>query len=357
MKFCQTDGTPLVDEQENTPAADPYKTIVGSAADDDLLQIPDAYDPMKTMVTSDVPKADQKPKDSASENSPKSEASTVISPSKPADDSLNAPSFGDLSSSKSSESTSSETSKSRPFDATFSAIEPPAFGTPKKGDTAPFDKPSNAPFGSPAKDNSPFGNPPKDESPFGNSAKDDAPPTAFGGTPFDQPKASSVPPPYKEPEPQKQSGGGAAPFGGQPSSDPWGSPQAPFGAQSNDPFGAPQFGGQGDWNPPPAPVSNWQDQGVGANTPFQPPMGGTGGQDQTLAIVSLVCGILSLCACGILTGIPALITGYMARNNVDSNPAQYGGRGMATAGMILGGISVVFTVLYLIFVIISAVAR
>ena len=349
MKFCQTDGTPLVEDQASAPPEDPYKTVVGSIKDDDLLQIPEApYDPMKTMVTSDVPKAEtpkpedkskDTPKEYGSESSSKSESSA--SP-KPADSSLNAPSFGDLSSSSSdsSGSTSSGTSKPpKPFDATFSAIDPPSFGTPKKGDTAPFNKPSDAPFGSPS----------KDESPFGSSTKDDAPPTAFGGTPFETPKASSVPPPYKEPE--SFNPGGQSPFG-QQSSDPWGSPQTPFGGQqANDPFG----GGQA-WTPPPAPVSNWQEQGINANTPFQPPVAGAG-QDQTLAIVSLVCGILSLCACGILTGIPALITGYMAKNNVDSNPGQYGGRGMAMAGMILGGISVVFTVLYVIFVIISAVAR
>jgi hypothetical protein len=54
----------------------------------------------------------------------------------------------------------------------------------------------------------------------------------------------------------------------------------------------------------------------------------------------------------LVTGIPAIITGYMAKNNVDSNPNQYGGRGLALAGMILGGVSVLFSILGIIYYII-----
>lgn len=366
MKFCQTDGTPLVEDQSATPPADPYKTVVGSIKSDDILQIPESYDPMKTMVTGSAPpkvdppkpaepKKEETLKEATSGTSPKVEPS---SPPKPVESSLNPPSFGDLSS-PAPGSTSSGKTKPRSFDETFSSIEPPAFGS-SKGNTAPFNKPSDAPFGSPSKTDAPFGNAPKSDSPFGSSpksdspfgsaSKDDAPPTAFGGSPFDSPKASTPPPPYKDPEPFNA--GGQSPFG-QQANDPWATPQQ---QQSNDPFGSPQFGGQGEWTPPPAPVAGWQDQGLGANTPFQPPMG-TGGQNQTLAIVSLVTGILSLCLCGAIAGIPAIITGYMAKNNADTNPAEYGGRGMALAGMILGGISVVFTALYIIFIIISAVSN
>ena len=71
MRFCQTDGTVLV---EDAPPADPYKTIVSNQmdvsaaippsdpfqtmvapkpnADDDLLQLPDEPDMLKTMVVS-----------------------------------------------------------------------------------------------------------------------------------------------------------------------------------------------------------------------------------------------------------------------------------------------------------------
>ena len=71
MRFCQTDGTVLV---EDVPAADPYKTVVGSQSDiasamppldpfktivatpprieEDILQLPEEPDLLKTMVVS-----------------------------------------------------------------------------------------------------------------------------------------------------------------------------------------------------------------------------------------------------------------------------------------------------------------
>lgn len=109
---------------------------------------------------------------------------------------------------------------------------------------------------------------------------------------------------------------------------------------------------QQQWPPPPAPEASWQNQNIDANTSFQPQ-----GQNKTLAIVSLVCGILSLTCCGPFTGIAALVTGYMAKNNVDANPQQYDGRGLAIAGMIMGGISLVLTVLYFVFVVILGILR
>jgi len=120
------------------------------------------------------------------------------------------------------------------------------------------------------------------------------------------------------------------------------------------PFGNSPMLQQSEWTPPPAPDANWMNQGIGQNTPFQPPAIAQA-QDRTLAIVSLVCGILSLTCCGAVTGIAALVTGFMAKNNVDANPEQYGGRGMALAGMILGGIGVLLTVLYLVFGVIGGI--
>ena len=42
----------------------------------------------------------------------------------------------------------------------------------------------------------------------------------------------------------------------------------------------------------------------------------------------------------------------MAKNNADSNPAEYGGRGMALAGLITGGIGTVLGILGIIYYII-----
>lgn len=160
---------------------------------------------------------------------------------------------------------------------------------------------------------------------------------------------------------------GSSPFDGQPNSpfDSRNSQSTPFGAppvqqqqpynqdsfdQTRNQFGQPLQ--QASWSPPPAPESGWQSQNIGANTPFQPPMTAHG-SDNTLPVISLVCGILSLTCCGPITGIVALITGFIGKNNADSNPQQYGGRGLALAGMIMGGISLVVTVLYILFVLIA----
>jgi hypothetical protein len=75
-------------------------------------------------------------------------------------------------------------------------------------------------------------------------------------------------------------------------------------------------------------------------------------KDQTLPNVSLALGILSIflvcCAGGILLGLPAAIVGFIALKNVDSNPAKYSGRGMAIAGMVIGIVTFLASVLFLI---------
>jgi len=60
----------------------------------------------------------------------------------------------------------------------------------------------------------------------------------------------------------------------------------------------------------------------------------------TLAIVSLVSGILGFTFVPLICGIVALITGYMARNETRSIPPRASGDGMATAGIIMGWIQI-----------------
>jgi hypothetical protein len=75
-------------------------------------------------------------------------------------------------------------------------------------------------------------------------------------------------------------------------------------------------------------------------------------REQTLATASLVMGIISMfvvcCAGGIWLGLPAAIVGFIAMRNADNNPGRYSGRGMAIAGMILGIIAFLTSVLFLI---------
>ena len=65
----------------------------------------------------------------------------------------------------------------------------------------------------------------------------------------------------------------------------------------------------------------------------------------TLALISLVAGILGFTALPILGGIVALFTGYAARKETREVPAKFSGDGLATAGIIMGWIQVGLTVI------------
>ena len=67
------------------------------------------------------------------------------------------------------------------------------------------------------------------------------------------------------------------------------------------------------------------------------------GQNKTLAIVSLVCGILgvTICCGGFLPSLVGLILGFMARSKANGDPAHYGGSGLALGGIITGAIGLI----------------
>lgn len=58
-----------------------------------------------------------------------------------------------------------------------------------------------------------------------------------------------------------------------------------------------------------------------------------------LARTSLVLGILSFLGCSIISGIPAIITGHIAHNRSRKTPQQFGGGGLAVAGLVMGYLS------------------
>jgi len=129
--------------------------------------------------------------------------------------------------------------------------------------------------------------------------------------------------------------------------------------ENNDPF---KQGGNIGWTPPPAPIQGWQNQPLGANTPFQPPMVRMVGQDQTLPIVSLVLGIIaiSMFCCygfGLPFGIAALITGYLGMNNTNNNPNRYGGHGLAIAGLVTGGIGTLIALFWILLFVFAGLSK
>jgi hypothetical protein len=67
--------------------------------------------------------------------------------------------------------------------------------------------------------------------------------------------------------------------------------------------------------------------------------------NSTLAIVSLVSGILGWTLVPLLGSIVAVITGHMAKSEIRRSGGQLSGDGLATAGLILGYLAIVLAVI------------
>lgn len=87
----------------------------------------------------------------------------------------------------------------------------------------------------------------------------------------------------------------------------------------------------------------------GSNAPMSTGSVSGGGTESTLAILSLVCGVISLCGIvvaliGIPFGLLGLVLGYFGRRNTDR-------KNLATIGMILGGIGILLSCIPIFFAI------
>lgn len=104
--------------------------------------------------------------------------------------------------------------------------------------------------------------------------------------------------------------------------------------------------------PSASPPAAWQPQGV---TPFGQAMSVR--PDQTIPTIALILGIASLvlvcCYGGIWLGIPAAVLGFIGMRNADRDHSRYGGRGMAVAGMVLGVISGLASVIWALMIVAS----
>ena len=56
----------------------------------------------------------------------------------------------------------------------------------------------------------------------------------------------------------------------------------------------------------------------------------------TLAIISLISGIVSWFLLPFIAAVAAVITGHMAKTEIKKSNGMLGGNGMATAGLVLG---------------------
>lgn len=74
--------------------------------------------------------------------------------------------------------------------------------------------------------------------------------------------------------------------------------------------------------------------------------------DSTLAIISLVTGVLSWLILPLLGSLAAVITGHLANKEINESNGMVTGKGFATAGLILGYIQLGFILLGFVLVII-----
>ena len=75
-------------------------------------------------------------------------------------------------------------------------------------------------------------------------------------------------------------------------------------------------------------------------------------QTSTLAIVSLVSGILGWTFAPWIGSVVAIITGHMARAEIRRNPDAMEGDGMAIAGLVMGWAMVVLSLLAVIAIVV-----
>ena len=71
-------------------------------------------------------------------------------------------------------------------------------------------------------------------------------------------------------------------------------------------------------------------------------------QTSTLAIISLVAGILGWTVVPFFDSIAAVICGHMARKEIRQAPDRLEGDGLAVAGLVLGYLAIAMTVLVVI---------
>lgn len=158
---------------------------------------------------------------------------------------------------------------------------------------------------------------------------------------------------------------GAGTYGQQPGAGAYGEPAQSYGqptanppygqASANPPYEAAPGYGQG------APGYGYGQQdygqaGYGLN-PYQGAAGypayGMAAQQHPQAVPALITGILGLAICPPV-GIAGLVLGSRVRREIDSDPQRYTGRGMGTAGFVLGILSIVYLVLVVFLIIIGA---
>jgi hypothetical protein len=101
--------------------------------------------------------------------------------------------------------------------------------------------------------------------------------------------------------------------------------------------------------PPAAPPAGSVPPPPGYQPPPAPGGYGAAPEQNKKALWSMILGIVGLVCCGIFAGIPALILSSLAKKEIAASGGQQTGSGMATAGLVLGILSVVSTIITIIY--------
>ncbi len=364
LKFCQSDGTPLVAVADQAES-DPYQTIVGNQADisgiiaeQDKIEEPKIEekeaDPFQTMVAPPPPKSTPSVPPQISED--KEDILEVSNQDDKGEDMMKTMIITgdtatnikvDIPDEKPLDNTppisaSGELSFDKKQDREFEApkFNQPETEIPKSDGFSP--KPEN--FAS--ADKPKFSEPPSDlKSEDENTGSRGISDNKSSSIPIPSPFDKSMPPGYAPPltppfEPSNE------PFKPEPLNEPKAeTPKSSFAEAESD-----SLSGDSAWSPPSAPVAEWENKEIGQNTPFDTPPT-IEGQNMTLAYISLATGILSMTICclgGILVGPIGIITGFLARKKAAENPAEYGGEKFALIGMITGGVGILFWIILLV---------
>ena len=285
LNFCQVCGASLIDAPAAEEPLDPFKTMVGKPAD----------------FAAAIPKSEPPP--------------TPAVPEQKAEDVLDLPAADDSRKTQvvSEAEMRAELANLNVGQETVVDIPPP-----------PAAEPPPPAFIEPEKPAAPE---PPGHDLVGDPFMHTTPPIPSPmGQPLDMPKPDAEIKPEPTPEP-------AMPSFGSPFADP---------AASANPFETPFLPLHLKSRHQSQPLDNRRPQCKinSLDRPRWANMGGVvgGQQSKTLAIVSLVVGILGITVCcgGILPNLIAIVLGFMARGKANNDPINYGGAGLAMGGIITG---------------------
>ena len=146
---------------------------------------------------------------------------------------------------------------------------------------------------------------------------------------------------YQQPDQGYQQQG----YGSQPSSYPSAGDPYPTYGQQPQPL-QPDYGSQSAYTQP----GSYPQQPVYGVNPYQQPVYGYVPPNHPQATTALILGIVGLALCPFV-GIAGFVMGGRIRREIDATPGQWGGRGLATAGWVLGIISIVYSALVLAYIV------